>query len=336
MNPPSSSSAPYLRLKTPRFSHDNLAFSPYLENRFALASGSNFGLVGNGRVHIVDIDPNAPGGSGLRLVRYFETRDCVFDVAWNEQHENHIVAGCGNGAIKMFDVTLEGLPIQSWHEHSSEIMSIEWNNLNKDQFITSSWDSTVKIWTSNRTTCLITLPSSKPQQLYNATFSPHTPNIVMSCGANGFIDIWDLRMGQGIKSPTLSISNSPSGSGQMEEVLYCDWNKYDSSLIASASKDGTINVHDLRSAGRQGSAKVVGRHDLAARKVFWDPHRREGLASSGYDMTCRVWNINQSTPSPIHVHSNHTEFVMALGWSLFDPGLLASAAWDEEVHLYRV
>jgi peroxin-7 len=35
------------------------------------------------------------------------------------------------------------------------------------------------------------------------------------------------------------------------------------------------------------------------------------------------------------VHTDHSEFVMGLGWALFDPGLLGSCAWDEEVHLYR-
>ncbi|WVW81269.1 hypothetical protein I302_103260 [Kwoniella bestiolae CBS 10118] len=332
---PSHPPPPYLRTKTQRFSHNNLSFSPYLEHRFALASGSNFGLVGNGRVHIIDIDPGSQGG--LRLVRYFETRDCVFDVAWNEQHENHIVAGCGNGAIKMFDVTLEGLPIQSWHEHSAEIMSIEWNNLSKDQFITSSWDSTIKIWSSNRATSLLSIQAHKGH-LYNATFSPHTPNIIMSCGADGFLKIWDLRSNLSSSSnlsPTLSIPNSGTVRGQPpDEVLYCDWNKYDPSLIASASKDGTIKVFDLRTGS--GAGRIVGKHDLAARKVAWDPHSRERMASTGYDMTCRVWNINNPSPSPTYVHSDHTEFVMGLGWSLFDPGLLASAAWDEEVHLYRV
>lgn len=44
-----------LRLKTPSFAHHSLAFSPFFEDRLAVASGANFGLVGNGRVHIVTL-----------------------------------------------------------------------------------------------------------------------------------------------------------------------------------------------------------------------------------------------------------------------------------------
>lgn len=35
--------------------------------------------------------------------------------------------------------------MKKWHEHSAEVMSVEWNNLQKDSFVTASWDQTVKI-----------------------------------------------------------------------------------------------------------------------------------------------------------------------------------------------
>ena len=75
---------------------------------------------------------------------------------------NQVIAACGNGSLRLFDITLEvslawrplrraslmmnqGLPVKAWHEHSAEIMSVDWNNLEKDRFATSSWDQTVKI-----------------------------------------------------------------------------------------------------------------------------------------------------------------------------------------------
>ena len=45
------------------------------------------------------------------------------------------------------------------------------------------------------------------------------------------------------------------------------------------------------------------------------------------------WSIQRTMSRS--VHSEHTEFVMGVAWSLFDEGLLASCAWDEEMHLYR-
>jgi len=52
-----------LRAKTPSFAHHSLAFSPFFEDRLAVASGANFGLVGNGRVHIITLSQNGLGVS---------------------------------------------------------------------------------------------------------------------------------------------------------------------------------------------------------------------------------------------------------------------------------
>lgn len=50
-------------------------------------------------------------------------------------------------------------------------------------------------------------------------------------------------------------------------------------------------------------------------------------------MSARVWHTNP--PSPRRVTSAHTEFVMALGWALFEENVLATASWDQEIHIYR-
>lgn len=55
MQPPGP---PALRLRTPGYAHHGLAWSPYFEDRLAVASGANFGLVGNGRVHVLRLGPN--------------------------------------------------------------------------------------------------------------------------------------------------------------------------------------------------------------------------------------------------------------------------------------
>lgn len=37
-------------------------FSPFFENRLACAAGTNYGIVGNGRLWLLSMDPAAPGG----------------------------------------------------------------------------------------------------------------------------------------------------------------------------------------------------------------------------------------------------------------------------------
>jgi peroxin-7 len=46
-----------LRLRTETFAHHNAAWSPFFPDRIAIASAQNFGLVGNGRLHLATLDP---------------------------------------------------------------------------------------------------------------------------------------------------------------------------------------------------------------------------------------------------------------------------------------
>lgn len=45
----------------------------------------------------------------------------------------------------MYDVTLNDHPIRNWHEHTREVFSVDWNNIKKDVFVSSSWDASVKV-----------------------------------------------------------------------------------------------------------------------------------------------------------------------------------------------
>ena len=60
-------------LQTPGFSHYSVAWSPFHTTRLALASAANFGLVGNGRLHIVSVNPDPSGPSRLNIDKQCDT-----------------------------------------------------------------------------------------------------------------------------------------------------------------------------------------------------------------------------------------------------------------------
>jgi peroxin-7 len=51
---------PPATLHTPGFAHYALAWSPFHDGRLAIASAANFGLVGNGRLHLASVPPGQP------------------------------------------------------------------------------------------------------------------------------------------------------------------------------------------------------------------------------------------------------------------------------------
>lgn len=39
----------------------------------------------------------------------------------------------------------QGLPVAAWHEHTGEVVGVDWSNLEKSLFATASWDGSVKV-----------------------------------------------------------------------------------------------------------------------------------------------------------------------------------------------
>lgn len=67
-----------------------------------------------------------------------------------------MLAACGNGSIRLFDITLQGLPVQAWHEHHAEVVCADWSNIEKRMFATASWDGVAKV-VSTLSSCRLTV-----------------------------------------------------------------------------------------------------------------------------------------------------------------------------------
>ncbi|KAG0657729.1 peroxisomal targeting signal 2 receptor [Maudiozyma exigua] len=361
------------------FSGYSVKYSPFYDNKLAIASGANFGLVGNGKLYILDINNQGK----LEEYNSFITQDCLFDTAWNELHENQLVVAQGDGSLRLFDITQKDYPIAVFKEHEREVLSCNWNLVNKNTFISSSWDGTVKIWSPLRPNSLSTLipnpmkvieyidrvdiPLSHQNAhsdmtqnrncIYQSIFSPHDPNLILTCAGNSYITLFDMR-----QAATANNQQNFLSHGGLE-TLTCDFNKYRPNIIASGGVDNAIRIWDLRmiettrgnlSATTTTRPKCVNEvskaHELAVRKVVWSPHESTLLLSASYDMTCSVWrdlSFNGKVPTNrtnnTHIGKGcitrfgaHTEFVFGIDWSLWGkPGYIASTAWDGNAYIWK-
>ncbi|CAI5517788.1 unnamed protein product, partial [Closterium sp. Naga37s-1] len=131
------------RFKT-AFNGYSARFSPFVENRLAVATAQNFGIIGNGRLHVLELSP----GGGLVEVMAYDTADGLYDCCWSEANENLLVSASGDGSVKIWDLALPPAsnPIRSFEEHIREVQSVDWNVVRRDSFLSSSWDDTIKLW----------------------------------------------------------------------------------------------------------------------------------------------------------------------------------------------
>ncbi|ODV78598.1 WD40 repeat-like protein [Suhomyces tanzawaensis NRRL Y-17324] len=367
-----------LSFRTRGYNGYAVQYSPYFDNKLAVATAANYGLVGNGRLFVLNIEPNGTISSPIS----WETQDGLFDIAWSEIHENQLTAASGDGSIKLFDLTVGEFPVMNWKEHTREVFSVNWNLVDKANFVSASWDGTIKIWSPQRAQSLLTLnpgstdyttrtsplqqtakpPMSHQQQhqgantaqcIYNASFSPHSPSTLISCDGSSHVQIWDTRQPHPLQIDWVA-------HGGME-TLSCDWNKYKSTIVASAGTDKSVRVWDLRMLtnidqpqsqapmpayhirGPTPLNQLLG-HEFAVRKVQWSPHDSQELLSTSYDMTARVWRdesndrarfLNMNNGGCKGVMGAHKEFVIGCDYSLWgEPGWAATTGWDEMVHVW--
>ncbi|KAG0050625.1 peroxisomal targeting signal 2 receptor [Gryganskiella cystojenkinii] len=294
-------------------------WSPFFEHKLAVATASNFGLVGNGRLHILNVGAG-PAAGQINVERVFDTQDGLFDVCWSEVNENQLVTASGDGSIKLWDTTLADFPIQNWHEHQREVFSVNWNLVRKDSFLSASWDNTIKLWTQNSPTSLQTFKGHS-HCVYSAMWSPHSPSLFASCSGDHTVKLWDTNSPAPIQT-ILAHGN---------EVLSLDWNKYQDHTIVTGSVDHTIKVWDMRRPDRE--VNCLRGHEYAVRKVKCSPHSGSLVASTSYDMTMRIWDI--TTGDMIEIHDAHTEFVLGVDFNLYRDREIATCAWDESVHVFQ-
>lgn len=323
---------------SPGFAHHGVAWSPFYDNRLAIAASANYGLIGNGRLQIVSLGGSPAMPTGANLDKIFETQDALFDLSWSEIHENQLVTAGGDGSIRLWDITLSEHPIRVWREHTREVYGVHWSNVNKGIFCSASWDGTVRIWTPERMHSMQAIPAHQTC-IYQACFSPHEADVLASCSTDGSVRIFDLRAPSNLPHPAPAVSiQAHSG-----EVLSLDWNKWQPYTLATGSVDRLIRVWDTRmvKSGDNNTGAVcikeLGGHEYAVRKVQWGNFAPDLLASASYDMSCRIWTIATppGMPSLKAIYDKHTEFVVGCAWSLNDPAVLASCSWDCRTHVWR-
>ncbi|CAD6570952.1 MAG: peroxisomal targeting signal 2 receptor [Alectoria sarmentosa] len=349
-----------LEYRTQGFNGYAVKYSPFFDSRIAVASSQHFGLVGNGRLYVLGLTPK-----GIVAEKWFDTQDSLFDLAWSETHENQVLVAAGDGSIKLFDIGLDEFPIQSWKEHMREVFAVHWNLVSKDTFCSSSWDGTIRVWNPTRPTSLFTLPIHSCT--YSTAFSPYSPSLLSSVSSDSHFRLFDLRTPASASnhlvltipihsaqaSTQLSSTQVPGPAGQFppNEALTHDWNKYRSSIVATAGVDRLIRTFDIRAPG-QGPLVILPGHDYAVRRVTWSPHLSDTLLSASYDMTCRIWTDGSAKNEPIHagvegfrgdqgrelgMMGRHTEFVCGVDWCLFgSEGWVASTGWDERLCIWDV
>lgn len=108
------------------FAGYGLRSSPFESRMWAVATAANFGIVGNGRLYIVREAVGREGTVALEQVCAYNTNGGLYDCAWSEQAENHVLCASTDGSVKLYDLAAStgGRPINAFCEHQVAVRAI--------------------------------------------------------------------------------------------------------------------------------------------------------------------------------------------------------------------
>lgn len=166
-------------------------------------------------------------------IRHFDTNDGIYDCAWSELHADHLVTACGNGTLQLWHLkTQDQYPILMYREHTKDVVSVQWNLVAKDTFLSASWDPSIKLWTPERTNSICTY-TEHTHSVYECAWNAQNATLFASCGSDGMIKLWNTSVPASIQTITKA---------HRSEILTLDWNKYNSYQLVSGSADASISV----------------------------------------------------------------------------------------------
>ena len=163
-----------------QFNGYSVRFSPFLDGRLAVATAQNFGIIGNGRQHVLDLTPR-----GLVEVAAFDTADGLYDCAWSEANENVLVSACGDGSLKLWDVSAppRANPLRALHEHTHEVYGVACGLKRRELVLSASWDDKVKLWSLDRPASLRTF-AEHTYCVYCAAWNPVHADVFASASGD--------------------------------------------------------------------------------------------------------------------------------------------------------
>ncbi|KAI1259349.1 WD domain-containing protein [Xylariaceae sp. FL1019] len=230
--------------------------------------------------------------------------------------------------------------------HSHEGFGLSWSPHVQGSLASGSEDRTVCLWD------LKTLQSGKntlgPARRFthhsnivnDVQYHPISRNFIGSVSDDLTLQILDIRQASD------RLSSLVAKNGHNDAINALSFNPSSEVLVATASADKTIGIWDLRNVKEK--VHTLEGHQDAVTSLAWHPHESGILGSSSYDRRIIFWDLSRvgeeqqpddqedGPPELLFMHGGHTNHLADFSWNLNDPWLVASAAEDNMLQIWKV
>ncbi|KAJ4783998.1 Histone-binding protein MSI1 [Rhynchospora pubera] len=248
--------------------------------------------------------------------------------------------------VNVFDLGLEnggGIEVVLTG-HETEGYGLSWNSLKEGFLLSGSYDSKICLWNVGATNGEKTLDAHQVFEghkdvVEDVAWHIKNENIFGSVGDDHKLMIWDVRSSSSDKPVESIIAHEL-------EVNSLSFNPFNEWILATASKDTTVKLFDLRKIGT--SLHTFSSHTDEVFQVEWSPNHETILASSSADRRVNVWDLlrigdeqweedaDDGPPELLFGHGGHTAKISEFSWNPNEKWVIASVAEDNILHIWQM
>ncbi|KAK9461135.1 WD40-repeat-containing domain protein [Lipomyces oligophaga] len=296
-----------------------------------------------------EIGGHAPSESRISINQRIDHEGEVNRARYMPQNPDIIATMSVSGDALIFDRTKHSLqptgvckPEMRLVGHTKEGYGLDWNTHKQGYLLTGSEDTTVALWDINTySKSNSTLSSTKVFKSHTAivndvAWHSHHEALFGSVSDDLTLQIHDTRSDS---SPSQKVQ---AHSDAVNAIAFNPSSEY---ILATASADKTVALWDLRKLSI--CLHSLQGHTDDVTSLQWSPHDQTILASASHDRRVIIWDVSRigqeqtpedaedGPPELLFIHGGHTNRISEFSWSPTIPWVMASAAEDNLLQVWK-
>ncbi|KAG9234681.1 WD40-repeat-containing domain protein [Amylocarpus encephaloides] len=272
---------------------------------------------------------------------------------YQPQNPNIIATMCPDGRVLVFDRSKHSSipkgfvsPQAELVGHTMEGYGLSWNPHEAGKLATGGYDSTVRLWDLKQVSPVNNqVKASRVYTHHTATvndvqYHPTHKPIIGSVSDDLTVQILDVRQAATDRSAI------QGERGHDDDVNALAFNPASEWILATASGDKTIGIWDMRNL--KDKLHSLEGHDAAVTSLAWHPFEEAVLGSASNDRRVIFWDLSRvgeeqlpddqedGPPELLFMHGGHTNHMSDFSWNVNEPWVVASAAEDNMIQIWKV